>query len=75
VSTIRLEFRELFASVHHDEFDWDAWRPLYEEGWLPNDAVKQALSAQSNLIGHGPTTPSQSERISGLGFAQTLAVD
>jgi hypothetical protein len=44
VSAIRAEFRELFSNVHHDEFDWDAWRPLYEEGWLPADAVRQALS-------------------------------
>ncbi len=79
VSVIREEFRELFASVHHDDFDWDAWRPLYEEGWLPADAVKLALSRNSDLVGPGTTAASESKDLavtfSGSGFSQTMAVD
>jgi hypothetical protein len=76
---IREEFRELFASVHHDDFDWDAWRPLYEEGWLPTDAVKLALSRNSDSVGSGRATPSESKsnpvQASRPGFMQTMAVD
>jgi len=83
VNVIREEFRELFASVHHDDFDWDAWQPLYDEGWLPADAVKLALSRNtarnSDLVGSGIAAASKSKdlttSISGPGFAQTMAVD
>jgi len=44
VDVVRQEFRDLFHSMHVDDFDWDAWRPLFEEGLDPRGAVLRAFS-------------------------------
>jgi hypothetical protein len=53
VIAIRREFRELFSSVHHNDFDWDAWRPLFDEGYPALTAVQHALSSPSVTAGPG----------------------
>lgn len=44
IAVIRTEYHELFPSLQQDEIDWDAWKPLYEEGYTPQIAVALALS-------------------------------
>ena len=48
VRLVRAELSELAPSIHGDDFDWEAWRFYFDEGYLPADAVKQALSVNSN---------------------------
>ena len=44
VIVIRREFREELHDIGEDDVDWDAWRPLYDEGLSPEGAVKCAFS-------------------------------
>jgi len=44
MSVIRTEFEELFAYVDRDDVDWNAWRPLYDEGRSPKAAVDRAFA-------------------------------
>jgi len=44
MSVIRIEFEELFAYVDRDDVDWNAWRPLYDEGRSPKAAVDRAFA-------------------------------
>lgn len=44
VNAVRVEFRELFSNIEEDDFDWDAWRFFYEQGYRPLSAVQQAFS-------------------------------
>lgn len=50
VELIRSNYRELFAHVQLDDIDWDAWRPLYEQGCSPAVAVSIALSPTPELM-------------------------
>lgn len=43
VETIRDLYHDLFADVEREDIDWDAWRPLYEEGRSPLAAVNHAF--------------------------------
>lgn len=43
VAAIRLELREVLEDVKDADIDWDAWRPLYEEGRSPRAAVGRAF--------------------------------
>lgn len=43
VATIRYDFREVLEDVQDADIDWDAWRPLYEEGRSPRAAVDRAF--------------------------------
>lgn len=43
VAAIRLELREVLEDVKDADIDWDAWRPLYEEGRSPRAAVDRAF--------------------------------
>jgi len=47
VITVRCELGALFASVQHKDFDWDAWRSLYDKGYSPQLAVNEAFSRPS----------------------------
>jgi hypothetical protein len=40
---IRRNFSEVLNEVGEQDVDWDAWRPLYEQGLSPRDAVAEAL--------------------------------
>lgn len=44
IRVIRREYCELFPHVQHDDIDWEAWKPLYEQGCTPLMAVSTAFS-------------------------------
>ncbi|MFL6576412.1 MAG: hypothetical protein ACJ8MR_07335 [Povalibacter sp.] len=43
VVVIRAEFPEILQDVGHDDIDWDAWRPLFDQGLSPTQAVDDAF--------------------------------
>jgi hypothetical protein len=43
VGLIRRDFSEVLTEVGEDDVDWEAWRPLFEQGLSPRDAVADAL--------------------------------
>ncbi len=43
VETIRDLYHELFSDVEREDIDWDAWRPLFDEGRSPQAAVNSAF--------------------------------
>ena len=43
VAMIRRDFSEVLTEVGEDDVDWDAWRPLYEQGLSPRAAVADAF--------------------------------
>jgi len=48
VNTVRTELGALFSSVQHKDFDWEAWRALYDKGYTPKVAVNEAFSRPPN---------------------------
>lgn len=44
VAIIRHEYEEVLSDVENEDIDWDAWRPLYDEGRSPRAAVEWALA-------------------------------
>jgi|GEM_PF-978514 hypothetical protein len=43
LTVIRTDFRNLLDAVEFDDIDWEAWRPLYEQGCSPREAVRNAF--------------------------------
>lgn len=43
VTVIRCDFHEVLREVSDADIDWDAWRPLYDEGRSPQAAVDRAF--------------------------------
>lgn len=43
VEVIRHDFSEILIEVGENDIDWDAWRPLYEEGRSARAAVDRAF--------------------------------
>ena len=43
VVVIRKNFGGVLEDVGEDDVDWEAWRPLYEEGRSPEAAVDRAF--------------------------------
>jgi len=43
VELIRCDLQDVLADVGNDDVDWEAWRPLYEEGRSPKSAVDYAF--------------------------------
>lgn len=43
VIVIRDAFRGVLDHVSDNDIAWDAWRPLYEQGWSPQAAVDRAF--------------------------------
>jgi len=43
VALIRRDFRDELSDIGEDDVDWDAWRPLYEQGRSPRSAVDYAF--------------------------------
>jgi hypothetical protein len=43
VHLIRRDFSEVLTEVGEQDVDWDAWRPLYEQGLSPAEAVADAF--------------------------------
>ena len=40
---IRRDFSEVLQEVGEQDVDWDAWRPLYDQGLTPQRAVAEAF--------------------------------
>lgn len=43
VAIIRYDFGDVLPNVDEKDIDWDAWRPLYDEGCSPQRAVDSAF--------------------------------
>jgi hypothetical protein len=43
VQLIRRDFSEVLTEVAEEDVDWDAWRPLYDQGMSPPEAVADAF--------------------------------
>jgi hypothetical protein len=43
VKLIREDFSQVLTQVGEEDVDWDAWRPLYEQGLSPKAAVADAF--------------------------------
>ena len=43
VALIRRDFSDVLKEVSEEDVDWDAWRPLYEQGLSPRKAVADAF--------------------------------
>ena len=43
VRLIRQDFSEVLTEVGEDDVDWDAWRPLYDQGLSATEAVADAF--------------------------------
>lgn len=43
VAVIRYDFHDVLDDVGEGDIDWDAWRPLYNEGRSPQAAVDRAF--------------------------------
>ena len=43
VELIREDFSEVLTEVGEEDVDWDAWRPLYDRGLSPGQAVAEAF--------------------------------
>ena len=43
IAVIRFDFRDILDDVGEADIDWDAWRPLYDEGRTPQAAVDRAF--------------------------------
>jgi hypothetical protein len=43
LAVIRTDFRHVLAGIEWDDIDWAAWRPLYEQGCSPKEAVHNAF--------------------------------
>jgi hypothetical protein len=43
ICTIRAQFNDVLDHISEDDVDWDAWRPLYDEGRSPKAAVDRAF--------------------------------
>jgi hypothetical protein len=43
VAVIRADFSDVLSELGAEDVDWDAWRPLYEQGCTPQLAVDRAF--------------------------------
>lgn len=43
VAIIQYDFSQVLADITDKDIDWDAWRPLYDEGRSPQAAVDSAF--------------------------------
>ena len=43
LSVIDSNFRNVLDTVEWDDIDWDAWRPLFNQGCSAKDAVRSAF--------------------------------
>ena len=48
VYVIRSDFGELLPDIGAEDIDWDAWRPLYEDGCSAKAAVDQAFVREAS---------------------------
>jgi hypothetical protein len=43
LDTIQTDFHGVLDRIEWDDIDWDAWRPLFEQGASARDAVRNAF--------------------------------
>lgn len=43
LAVIRHDWRHVLGCIGEDDIDWDAWRPLHEQGLSPQAAVDRAF--------------------------------
>jgi hypothetical protein len=43
VAIIRFDFSKVLPDITDRDIDWDAWRPLFDEGRSPQSAVDRAF--------------------------------
>lgn len=43
VAIIRFDFSAILSDIDDRDIDWDAWRPLFDEGRSPQSAVDRAF--------------------------------
>ena len=43
IAAIRIDYADVLDDVDEDDIDWEAWRPLYEDGLSPRAAVDHAF--------------------------------
>ena len=43
VAIIRFDFSSVLPDITDRDIDWDAWRPLFDEGRSPQSAVDRAF--------------------------------
>jgi hypothetical protein len=43
VRLLRSDFVEVLHAITPDDIDWSSWRPLYEHGRSPRQAIERAL--------------------------------
>jgi hypothetical protein len=48
VAIIRQDYEDVLSDLENEDIDWDAWRPLYDEGRSPRAAVELALAKIGN---------------------------
>jgi hypothetical protein len=48
VAIIRQDYEDVLSDLENEDIDWDAWRPLYDEGRSPRAAVECALAKIGN---------------------------
>jgi hypothetical protein len=44
IAIVRKELSDVFSKVRLEDFDWEAWRVLYDKGCTPAVAVNEAFS-------------------------------
>ena len=44
IAAIRIDLQDVLDSVEDRDIDWDAWRPLFEEGRPAQAAVARAFA-------------------------------
>jgi hypothetical protein len=49
VAIIRTDFHDVLDDVGEDDVDWDAWRPLFDQGRTPEAAVDSAFLRAASL--------------------------
>jgi hypothetical protein len=43
LAALRADFHDVIEEIRAEDVDWDAWRPLYDEGRSPRSAVSRAM--------------------------------
>jgi hypothetical protein len=50
VAIIRRDYQDLLPQVQWEDIDWEAWKPLYEQGCTASIAVSTALSSTAETL-------------------------
>lgn len=50
MAVIRTDLATVLEDVGSDEIDWDAWRPYFDAGRSPRDAVDDAFGHEATSV-------------------------